>query len=452
MRRSVFERYEMSNPLIAVLAFLLFQLTTATLFLRPAELFSWLEDVPLYEALILSSFTLAATSLEPHFHKRAMFRQPITLCVMGVFVAIIVSQLTHFYLGGVIDSATEFFKTVLYYALAITVVNSPSRLRWFLANLGICTGLMVTLCVLDYWTVIDLEFIVHLQDLDGFDDEDNPIWFSRMRGTGIFQDPNDLAMVIVAGGCLCLYFLTDKSLGVWRGLWSAPLVVFAIAILETKSRGGLLAGAAAVMAIASLRYGTKVAIVLAVLGACTLPVVAGRSANIEIGEGSTSEERIMMWREGFDAIKSPEILFGIGHNSYADLAGLVAHNSFVHTYVELGLFGGTLFLGCFFLAGLQLYRIGQLAEPVWHEELLRMRPYIAGVLAGWCMSMFSLSRCYVVPTYLILAMQASYFNLVWIHTPAGQPLVVWNRWECTRLAAVSACTFISLYVFTMIFT
>lgn len=278
----------MSNPLIAILAFLLFQLTTATLFLRPAELFNWLEDLPLYEGLILSTLALSMTSLEPHFHRRAMYRQPITLCVVGVFVAIILSQMSHLYLGGVRDSAAEFSKTLLYYGLAITIVNSPTRLRWFLANLGICTGLMVTLCLFDYWTIIDLEFIVHLQDLDGHDDEGNPIWFQRMRGTGIFQDPNDLAMVIVAGGCLCLYFLTDKSLGVWRGLWVAPLLVFVAAILETKSRGGLLAGAAAVMTMASLRYGTKVSIVLAVLGVCTLPIVAGRSANIEIGEGSTS--------------------------------------------------------------------------------------------------------------------------------------------------------------------
>ncbi|HET6423517.1 MAG TPA: O-antigen ligase family protein [Planctomycetaceae bacterium] len=442
----------MSHPLIATLTFLLFQLTTATLFLRPAEMFDWLADVPLYEGLILSTLVLSAFSLEPHFHVRAMYRQPITFCVIGVFVAIILSQLTHAYLGGVRDSATEFSKTLLYYGLVITAVNSPTRMRWFLANLGICCGLMVTLCLLDYWKVVDLEFIVHLQDLDGFDDEGEPIWFERMRGTGIFQDPNDLAMVIVAAGCLCLYFLTDKTLGIWRGLWALPIGVFAIAILETKSRGGLLAGAAAVMAMASLRYGTKVAVVFAVLGGCMLPIVAGRSGNIEFSEGSTSEERLLMWREGFDAIKSPEILFGIGHGTYADLAGLVAHNSFVHTYVELGLFGGTLFLGCFFVAAVQIYRIGQQPQEVFHTELLRMRPYVAGVMAGWCMSMVSLSRCYVVPTFMVLGMQAAYLNLVWIHTYSGKPLLIWDRWECFRLTTVSACVFTGLYVFTMVMT
>lgn len=442
----------MSHPLIATLTFLLFQLVTATLFLRPAELFDWLQDVPLYEGLILSTFAMAATSLEPHFHWRAMIRQPISLCAVGMFAAIVLSHLTHMYLGGVRDSASEFAKTLIYYGLAVTVVNSPSRLRLYLGNVAACTGVMVALCLFDYWGVIDLEFIVHLQDVDGVDDDGNPVFFMRMRGTGIFQDPNDLAMVIVTGGCLCLSFLTDASLRVFRFLWAAPIVVFAIALIETKSRGGFLAGSVAVMTMASLRYGTKVAAVLAVLGAIALPLVAGRSANIEISEGSTSEERMMMWREGFDALKSPDLFFGVGHNTFADIAGLVAHNSFVHAYVELGILGGTTFFGCFFLAGLQIYRIGRLPEPVWHGELVRLRPYLAGVLAGWCMSMFSLSRCYVVPTFLVLGMMSAYLNLVWIHTPSGRPLVLWNPDTALKLTIASAFTFVSLFLLTVIFT
>ncbi len=442
----------MRHPLIATLAFVLFQAVTATLFLRPAEFVEALADLPIYEGLILSTLVLAATSMEPHFHWRAMLRQPITLCATGMLVAIVLSHLSHFYLGGVRDSGTEFLKTLIYYGLAVTVVNSVPRLRLFLANIAFCCGLMVTLCLLDYWNILEFEFIVHLQDLDGHDDEGNPIWFTRMRGTGIFHDPNDLAMVIVAAGCLCLYFLTDKSLGVWRVFWGVPILIFAAAILETKSRGGLLAGAVAVMTMASLRYGTKMAACIAVLGICMLPIVAGRSAQIEVGDGSTSHERMLMWREGFDSLKSPELIFGVGQGTYADIAGLVAHNSFVHAYVELGVVGGTVFFGCFFFVGLQIYRMGRLDEPCWHTELVRMRPYIAGVVAGWCMSMFSLSRCYVVPTFLVLGMSAAYMNLVWIHTPVGRPLVRFDLRECVRLTVASAGTFIGLYVFTMLMT
>ncbi|OYW17815.1 MAG: polymerase, partial [Planctomycetales bacterium 12-60-4] len=383
----------MRHHAIAVLAFTLFQLLTAALFLRPAEVVSWLEGVRINEMLIIASLLLTATSMIPHFGTVAMTRQPITYCAVGLLFVIVMSHLTHLYLGGVVDSVDQYLRTLVYYGLAITCVNSPWRLKAFLANIAACTGLMVAMCLFDYWNLIDFQFIVHLQDLDGHDDEGQPIFFMRMRGTGIFQDPNDLAMVIVAGGTLCLYFLTDKSAGPFRWGWIAPLLVFAAAILETKSRGGLLAGMASVMTLATFRYGARFGVVMAGLAIVAMPLVAGRSADIDLSDGSTGHERIEMWREGFDALKSPDILFGIGHNMYADLAGLVAHNSFVHAYVELGIIGGTLFFGCYFFAFQQIYRLGRLQEPVWHPELRRMRPYIAAVLAGWCASMFSLSRC-----------------------------------------------------------
>lgn len=442
----------MRHPSLAKLAFSLFQLLTAALFLRPAELFSWLEGVRVNEMLILATLLITATSVLPHFSPRAMRLQPITCCAVGMLVAIVLSHLTHFYLGGVVGSADQFLRTLVYYGLTITCVNTPYRLKAFLANIAACTGLMVGMCLFDYWGWIDMQFIVHLQDLDGFDDEGRPIFFMRMRGTGIFQDPNDLGMVIVAGGTLCLYFLCDKSLGVFRWLWGTPIVIFALAILETKSRGALLAGVVALMTLATFRMGPRFGVAMLMAAACALPVVAGRSANIDLSDGSTGHERIEMWREGFDALKSPDILFGIGHNMYADLAGLVAHNSFVHAYVELGVFGGTLFFGCFFFAFLQLYRLGKLEHPVWHPELKRLRPYVAAVLAGWCMSMFSLSRCYIVPTFLMLGMTTAYLNLCWVHTSHPRPLVLWNRWQLFKMTSASAATFVGLYVFTMLFS
>ncbi len=438
----------MQHRSLAVLAFMLFQLLTATLFLRPAEVFSWLEGLPIYEGLILGTFALTVSSVIANFQPFAMTRQPITYCAAGMLPAIVMSHLTHLYLGGVRDSADQFVRTLLYYGLVVTCVNSPSRMKAFLANVAVCTSVMVSLCLFDYWEWVDFEFIVHLQDIDGHDEEGMPIFFQRMRGTGIFQDPNDLAMVIVAGGILCLYFLTDRAVGVFRWLWVAPLAVFAAAILETKSRGGLLAGVVAVMTLATFRFGARFGVVMATLALCGLPVVAGRSANIEFGDGSTSHERIEMWREGFEALKSPDLFFGIGHNMYAELAGLVAHNSFLHAYVELGIVGGTLFFGCFFFAFLQIYRLGRLEAPVWHHELRRMRPYIAGVLAGWCMSMFSLSRCYIVPTFLVLGMASAFLNLSWIHTAEMRPLIVWNRGLVLKLASSSAAMFVGLYLMT----
>lgn len=441
----------MRDKSLAKLAFALFLLTTATLFLRPAELFIWLADMPIYEVLILGTLALTFQSVLGHFRQFMLTRQPISLCVLGVFVAIGISHFQYIYVGGVIDSGTLFLKTLIYFGLLVTVVNTPSRLRMFLLTVAICASTMVTLCVLDFHEIYDFEFIEHLDDTEGFDeDEEVLITVRRMRGTGIFQDPNDLTAVICVTGILCSYFLTDPSLSRLRLAWLIPMVVLLIGILATGSRGGLLACGLAGMTLVAVRYGGKVAIVAAVMAACLIPFAAGRGADISLEEGGTGQERIQLWRDGFQELKSPALLFGTGQGSYADIAGLVAHNSFIHAYVELGLFGGTMFFGCFFFAGMQLYRMGRLSEPVLHTELLRLRPFICALLAGWVTSIMSLSRCYVVPTYLVLGIVASYLNLVWIYTESGEPLVIWDRGHTVRLGFASATAFSGLYIFTAI--
>jgi hypothetical protein len=407
-------------------------------------------DWPVYECLILGTFALAFQSFTGHFRWFMLARQPVTLCVVGVFIAIALSHIQYIYLGGVLDSGTLFLKTLIYYGLLVTTVNSPGRMKIFMFTVAICAATMVTLCVLDFYEIFDFEFIQHLDDVDGLTDEDEVIFVKRMRGTGIFQDPNDMAMVICATGVICSYFLTDASLGKIRLAWLIPMVILFIGLLSTKSRGGLLACGIAGLTILSVRYSGKVAFAAALTGICILPLVAGRQADIDLEEGGTGHERITLWRDGLEELKSPAILFGTGQGSYPDIAGLVAHNSFVHSYVELGLFGGTMFFGLFFFIGMQLYRMGRLPEPVLNEELLRMRPYICGMIAGWCMSIFSLSRCYVVPTYLMVGCCAAYLNLVWIHTPSGEPLVIWNRVHAMRLSIASATAFCGLYVFTAI--
>ncbi len=437
----------MRDKSIAVLAYLLFVLTTATLFLRPAELFIWLADWPIYETLILSTLALTFQSMQGHFCWYYLQRQPITLCVVGLLVAIFTSHFQHVYLGGAIDSTTLFLKTLIYYGLLVTTVNSPSRLRGFMLSVALCSSTMVTLCVLDFFEILDFEFIQHLDEVEGITDENEILTVARMRGTGIFQDPNDLASVIVVTVILCSYFLLDKSLGKMRFAWIVPLVPLIVGLLSTKSRGGLLAFCMSGMTLIIIRYGGKLAIAAAVAGMCLLPLIAGRQTDVDLEDG-TGQDRIQLWRDGFAEIKSPDLIFGIGQGTYADVVGLVAHNSYIHAYVELGLVGGTMFFGCFFFAALQLYRMTRIPEGILSEELLRMRPFIVALIVGWGTSLFSLSRCYVVPTYLIFGICAAYLNLIWIHTESGEPLVIWNRVHLIRLVSASACAFSGLYVLT----
>ena len=273
----------------------------------------------------------------------------------------------------------------------------------------------------------------------------------RLCGLGLFNDPNDISMVIVATAMLCIFFLTDKNLGPFRVLWLIPMAILAVALLATHSRGGLLCLGGAIFVLMLFRFDKKVAIVALICAACIVPLIAGRQGDINLDDG-TGQDRIVAWKDGLSELKSPEILFGIGMDEYGDHVGIVAHNSFVHAYVELGFFGGTLFFGVFFMSALALFRLHEerMGERM-HPDLARAYPFVAAILAGWATGMLSLSRCYVMPTFLTFGMVASYLNLAGYYLHARRPLVVWNNQTVLRLGSCSAVALIGLFMFVKIF-
>lgn len=438
------------QPRTSPVAFLLFQLVNATVFLRPAEIVPELMGLPIYEGLIFTCLFLSINTCRNEITPHRLFHNPITVCVLGVWLACGLSHVTHGWLQGITESTILFFKTALYFLLLITCVDTPARFRWFVMGTVTCSVVMVSLCVIDYLGWVDYTFVTHVTDRDGEDVTGAVELVWRMRGTGIFEDPNDISLLIVASTILCFYFMNDLSFSFLRWLWILPVIILMTGLICTRSRGGVLSGGAAFLTYVLLRYGRGWSVLAGALGMLALPVIAGRQGEIDIEDG-TGQERIQMWAEGLDAIKSPDILFGIGQGMYADLAGLVAHNSYVHAFVELGFFGGTFFFGCFFFAGLALYRVTDPNLRLQHPELRRFAPYMAAILAGWGVGLFSLSRCYVVPTYMVIGMAASFISLAGPRLAPACRLIAWNKTHVQRLVVCSGMLLAFLYVFVKVF-
>ena len=143
-----------------------------------------------------------------------------------------------------------------------------------------------------------------------------------------------------------------------------------------------------------------------------------------------------------------EPLFGIGFGQFAEESSDVAHNSYLHTYAELGFFGGTLFFGSFFLALDSMRRIDTNQQSPAAEALTQLRPCVAGLIAGYATGVFSLSRPYMVPTYLVFGLGASFMYLA---TSTGQLKLRFDRKLMTRLTGASAACLVGIYVLVKVF-
>jgi hypothetical protein len=116
-------------------------------------------------------------------------------------------------------------------------------------------------------------------------------------------------------------------------------------------------------------------------------------------------------------------LFGIGMGQYADEVGMVAHNSFIHAYTELGFFGGSFFLGAFAYTLATLRRLGSRRGNGLSPNLRRLRPYLLAIVTAMVVGMMSLSRVYSLPVYIVLGIAAVYFRLACVSAPSLVPRV-----------------------------
>src|SRR5947208_2938220 len=106
------------------MAFFLFLLVNATLFIRPAEILPELQGIPIYNVLILACLVAAIPELIQHLMARSLAEQPITVFVVGMMGAIAFSNLAQGKLDDAAGASLEFSKVVIYYLLLVSVVNT----------------------------------------------------------------------------------------------------------------------------------------------------------------------------------------------------------------------------------------------------------------------------------------------------------------------------------------
>jgi putative inorganic carbon (hco3(-)) transporter len=462
--------------------FFLFILANAMLFIRPSELLPELGDFELYRYVIFACLLVSVPVVLHQLFARSNGVPPIVGCVLGLFPAVLLSHLSHGNGEEALDQGIEFLKVLVYFLLLIGLVTTGARLRQLLLWLAMFSAALTAIAVLRYHAVTQAPEPPPTPEVSQEDRGKNKkthtiavkeqqrdpetgelVDIQRMCGTGIFNDPNDLALVLITAIPLCLYWLTDSRHKALRPLWIGLILLFGYALMLTHSRGGLLALVAGLTVLLQMRFGSAKTLLFGMLLLpMLLAVFAGRQTEISTSQG-TGQTRIQLWCDGLMLFQQAP-LFGIGMEAYQNVSYHVAHNSYIHCYAELGILGGTLFVGAFYFALDGLYRLRHRpaaaidprepykkpapvsVRPPADSELLRLHPYLMAMLVAYAAGIFFLSRSYIVPTYLLLGLAVIYLRL---RSDGTAP--AWCKLAMVRLSGVSVCFLVGAYTFVRLF-
>jgi putative inorganic carbon (HCO3(-)) transporter len=447
-RKSVARAAQASNRVGSVagtLRFYSFVLLTAVVLVRPGDMFLRLSTVPVYSGSMALAVLLSGPALLRQLRCNSIVSQPITFCVLGVFVACVLSNVVHgdFYSARI--ALPDCVSFLLFYLLLIAAVDSPKRLRQYLLWV---LAFILTICglgLLQYYGYVDVQAAPYAE----MQDEINPetglnIVLVRLCFTGTFANPNDLARIIIVGMVLCLYFANSRRAGGLRFLWWIPMAGLGYALQLTYSRGGFLGVMSAMATLVVLRLGRWKSVLAAII---LLPgllyVFHGRITNIETTDG-TGQQRIQIWRDAFAEMRSSPLL-GIGLGQFAETMGILCHNSFMQAYVETGLLGGIFFLGAFYLAASAPHQLRVRSMTIADAEMQRIPPYIIAIIVGCCVGMLSSTRNLRADTYLPLGIVAVYLRMMEPCLPIGGGRM--DRRLALRLTAIGTLVLVAMNVY-----
>jgi hypothetical protein len=435
------------------LAFWMFIVVNAVLLIRPAEIVPSLQGLELYFYTIAFCGVLAAGDVLRYFSGRSLDTQPITLCVAGLFIAVLVPHLITFNVVEGWKTGFHFFKQGVYFILLVSLVNTPGRLRTFVRCLLVICAVTVVVAVLDYHD------LVKVQNLQTAHETERSNWgdyteLERLQFTGILNDPNEVCVWLATLLPLALWCLLSDRDFLRRALWLALVLLFGYGIFLTRSRGGFLAMVAGLGVTVWLRYGREKAAMLAAIGLPLLLVLfAGRQTSLD-ATGGTGQTRVQLWSDWLDRFRDSPLV-GEGMTFKEDLppeaikelraAGMfmdhVAHNSYLQAFADVGFGGGSLFLGACGVALWSIWRVGRHRAEGLDPTARGVQPFLFGATTAYCAGMMTLSLWTVTPTYIVLALAAAY-----PHLARGRPALPPVRFDVNLLGrfAVAGVAFLAM--------
>jgi O-antigen ligase len=413
-----------ANPASDRLAYRALVAFALVLLTRPQDQLRWLEPLHLASvtgtvalvALIFGRLSRGASIIPMGFEMRAV------LAFAGVMLATAPFSV---WPGGAVAVFTDLFsKVIVVFAVIVGSVTTRARLGRVMAVVVGGTSYVAIRAVIDYVRGANL--------VEG----------DRLVGAvgGMFGNPNDLALNMVAILPLAIALALDRGRPALRRLAVVGIPAMALSIILSKSRGGTLGLLAmlAVLLYQMRRVRPAVAVLVIAASLAALPVLPSSflsrmSSIYDPSQDPTGsrEARKRLLREGYQAfLDNPLVGLGAGQfrnykPNLREESWRESHNALLQVASELGIFGLIVFvviIGSGFRATLQAGRLLRRARaPSRTRSSPRARGrrdlelYAVALVAsmtGWMVAAMFASVAYYWTLYLVLGLAVSLRNIV----------------------------------------
>lgn len=247
----------------------------------------------------------------------------------------------------------------------------------------------------------------------------------RVRYLGVLMDPNELALATAFVVPFAFAFLEISPNVLRLGLLLSTLLLVAVEIVFTGSRGGQLTFGAVLGAYFIKKYGWKKGVLVGAAMALPLILLGGRSGH---DADASTHERLNCSAEGIKM----SILYpftGVGYSQFTEHHPLTAHNAYVLAAGELGLPGVFFFGAILYLAvriPLAVLRF-EMAESPDARVIKALAMAILATSAGAMVGIFFLSWTYHYVLWIHLGLVSSLHAVVERTYPTFEVKLTWRE-------------------------
>lgn len=426
-------------------------------YVRPAEIVPAL--APYRIMLVLGVAAVAAGAWATARGRGPTLRAPQLYLVPAFALWAVFTVMAQGWLGGAMEAAEELSGSVLVFLAVCLAVTTLRRLRIIAALMVVLSMFVVTQGVAALrWDYKRDVFLVQEgvdEDAAGRDEwdapapalppdkarpeeDDGPKTLPRIRSRGVLNDPNDLAQAIVAVLPFLLAFRVPGRFARNLLLVGVPAAFLLYGVYLTRSRGALISILVVLVVALYDRFG-RVAAALAAAAAGAVVAVASvvGFAGREVSLDESATGRTDAWANGLSMLRSSPV-WGVGYGNFTEHNSLVAHNSFVHCFAEVGLVGYFVWLAIVVVTWFQVSAVARLEPADEEEDGQPLTAGEAGDLARWAAAAryaltafiaaaFFLSRTYGVMLFLMLGLAVAVVDLARAEDrlPEGRSLAGW---------------------------